>query len=118
MKKKVLALLFIVFISCSEKKLIIDKNEIDLGKLKPFEKKEVVVLLKNKSNSSINIQSIKTSCSCIVNSDSKIKLNPKSEFKLKLLYSSKEIGTFLETIVINNDTDEPFKVIKIKAIVK
>ncbi|WP_353078240.1 DUF1573 domain-containing protein [Flavobacterium sp.] len=119
MKKYKYLTIFIsfLFFSCNEKILTIEKNEINIGKLRTNEKKEINIQINNESNTSINILKIQPSCKCIINNNLKTTktLKPNDVFELKITYKSEEKGDFNETIVIYSDSEKPFEIIKIKS---
>lgn len=124
MNKLIVYLLLLGLIDSSKTKeddllpiITLDHDTTDIGTLKKEEKKSAIVKISNEGNDTLRIDNIGVSCGCTNTRLEKKIIPPDSISYLHILYESKksnDTGTFYKSIVIRNNSKEPFKIFTLK----
>ncbi|MCT4601484.1 MAG: DUF1573 domain-containing protein [Marinifilum sp.] len=89
-------------------------KEIDLGKLKKGEPKEVCFPFTNTGEYPLIIKHIETSCNCAQTNWNKQPILPKNSGEIRIRHNAKKIGHFLKTILVFCNTEKGMVDLRIK----
>ena len=91
-----------------------EQETIDYGTIEQNSDGNRKFVFKNVGNAPIVISKVKSSCGCTVPTKPEAPVLPNETAEISIKYATSRLGIFNKSITIRSNTNEPFKVIKIK----